>query len=78
MMKISALIFAGIFVLATSSPMEKSVAEIRQTKDVNDFCVTRECIETSYRILKFMNQSADPCDDFYEVLFVKILSFSLT
>ena len=61
--------FAGILAVAASSPIEKSIAENRQTNNVNDFCVTRECIQSSYRFLKSMNQSADPCDDFYEVLF---------
>ena len=70
MMKIAVAIFAGILALTNSSPAKKSNIEIRQTNDINDFCVTRECIETSYRFLKFMNQSADPCDDFYQVLFL--------
>ena len=69
MMKIAVAIFVGILALTNSSPAKKSNIEIRQTNDINDFCVTRECIETSYRFLKFMNQSADPCDDFYQVLF---------
>ena len=69
-MKISIHLLAGILVLAQArgSPIEKNIPEIRQTNDVTDFCVTTECIEASYRFLKAMNQSANPCDDFYEVV----------
>ena len=30
-------------------------------------CTTRECIGASYRILKSMNESVDPCDNFFQV-----------
>ena len=30
-----------------------------------EICQTVQCVETSYKILSGMNQSADPCEDFY-------------
>jgi hypothetical protein len=32
-----------------------------------NLCLTKECIHAADRILFNMNQSADPCDDFYQV-----------
>ncbi|KAM7541475.1 hypothetical protein Aperf_G00000046959 [Anoplocephala perfoliata] len=31
----------------------------------DEYCLSMECIETSHKILSSMNQSADPCEDFY-------------
>lgn len=30
-----------------------------------EICQSTECVETSYKILSAMNQSVDPCEDFY-------------
>ena len=39
----------------------------RQRSDSSQsFCLTPACIELSHAISSAMNQSADPCDDFYE------------
>jgi len=32
----------------------------------------RHCVTPAYRILKFMDQSADPCEDFYKASFIII------
>ncbi|XP_043465939.1 neprilysin-2-like [Leptopilina heterotoma] len=32
----------------------------------NDDCLTSECIDTAMRVLKYMDRSIDPCDDFYK------------
>ncbi len=31
-------------------------------------CVSRDCINTAYNLMNRMNLTADPCDDFYEVI----------
>ena len=32
-----------------------------------EVCVSRDCIITAHNLLKNMNTTADPCEDFYEV-----------
>jgi len=37
--------------------------------DENDIiCSSPDCVATSERLLKYMNLSVDPCDDFYQVI----------
>ena len=42
--------------------------QISCTKDdpVKDICLGRDCIAVSNRLFEFMNDSADPCEDFSE------------
>ena len=57
------LILVLILVLdfATSSPINL----VNEENDV--ICSSPDCIATSKRVLKNMNLSIDPCDNFYEV-----------
>lgn len=32
----------------------------------NETCVTSECISSASRVLRYINESVDPCDDFFE------------
>jgi hypothetical protein len=37
--------------------------------DENDIiCCSPDCVATSERLLKYMNLSVDPCDNFYQVI----------
>lgn len=33
---------------------------------LNRVCTTRECVNTAYELINSLNETADPCDDFYE------------
>lgn len=37
-----------------------------ETKDKQNVCLSDECIHTASRVLKNMDQSVEPCDDFYK------------
>jgi len=38
----------------------------------DDICISEDCIKAAYHLLKNMNLSADPCDDFYQVNCIKV------
>ncbi len=38
-------------------------------------CVSRDCISTAYNLMNRMNLTADPCDDFYEVIISSVPQF---
>jgi len=59
-MKLTVLVL--VLDLVTSSPL-------KVLGDENDvICNSPDCIATSERLLKNMNLSVDPCDDFYQVI----------
>ena len=67
MKKFLAPIFAAILSLGNCSPLQRIPGNGGDSNDFVDMCTTRECIGTSYRILKAMNDSVNPCENFYEV-----------
>jgi hypothetical protein len=68
-MKRSALVFFGILSLINCSPVLRNPGKSTVDDNENsvDICTTKECIGASYRFLKSMNDSVDPCENFYEV-----------
>jgi hypothetical protein len=42
--------------------------------ETGNLCLTKECIHAADRILFNLNQSADPCDDFYQVILNRLFS----
>ena len=59
------MVVVGILALARGTPLQRALED---NEDLGlDFCTTKECIGTSYRILKSMNETVDPCDNFYQV-----------
>jgi hypothetical protein len=45
-----------------------SVVVLFQNDTAKDsVCVSRDCINTAYNLMKSVNTTADPCEDFYEV-----------
>ncbi|XP_030624722.1 phosphate-regulating neutral endopeptidase PHEX [Chanos chanos] len=42
-----------------------AVIAVSQKAGQNEYCLTQECIEAAGSILSKMDQSVDPCDDFY-------------
>jgi hypothetical protein len=48
------------------SPTVSNVVE-NSTVSVDDYCMTPGCINTAALILQNLNQSVDPCQDFYQV-----------
>ena len=48
------------------SPKDGDLSDIFEENKV-EACTTRECIGASYRILKSMNESVDPCENFFQV-----------
>ena len=54
--------------LAQDIILTDSLSKDNSIKDNKlEACTTRECIGVSYRILKSMNESVDPCDNFFQV-----------
>lgn len=51
----------GVLVLALYGMMQQDDA-----RAMHRICTSRECLVTSHELLRFLNESADPCDDFYE------------
>ena len=66
--KLLATIFVVILGLSHCSPVQQQQLALNRDNQVANICTTRECIEVSYRILKAMNETVDPCDNFYQVI----------
>jgi hypothetical protein len=57
-----------IFVLLTALIFESVTSFVSQNcYDDGEICISEDCIKISYHLLKNMNLSVDPCDDFYQV-----------
>lgn len=37
-----------------------------KTDDSNQYCLSKGCIHTASKVLKYMDESVDPCEDFYQ------------
>jgi hypothetical protein len=61
-MRLTILVLVLVLDFASSSPIDLAANE----NDV--ICSNPDCIATSERVLKNMNLSVDPCDNFYEVI----------
>lgn len=57
------IVFITLFALEKSKSTETSP---KSPVSGQKYCGTRACLETSLETLKQLNQSADPCTDFYE------------
>ena len=68
MEKLLVVIFMVTFGLGHCSPVQQQEQALNHDNQVANICTTRECIGVSYRILKAMNETADPCDNFYQVI----------
>ncbi|XP_017775451.1 PREDICTED: endothelin-converting enzyme 1 isoform X2 [Nicrophorus vespilloides] len=51
--------------LGTSNPSPPNTVD-QTKKDYDDICLTPGCIHTASKVLEAMDQSVDPCDDFYQ------------
>ncbi|KAL6626131.1 zincin [Neocallimastix sp. 'constans'] len=63
------LSFISLSLVVSSSPISKGCffgKSMKNEEDNDDVCSTPECFATSERILKYMNEEVDPCDDFFE------------
>lgn len=40
--------------------------DLMASRDMKDYCFTPECIHTASRVLRFIDKSIEPCDDFYK------------
>lgn len=58
--------------VVSSSPLadydyDASTVASSGSKSDAGYCMTQDCINTAYNLLKNVNLSVDPCEDFYEV-----------
>jgi len=63
------LSFISLSLMVSSSPIFDGGLygkAMKNKEDNDDVCSTPECVATSERILKYMNEEVDPCVDFYE------------
>ena len=61
-MRLAFLVLILVLDFVTSSPIDL----VSEENDV--ICSNPDCVATSERLLKNMNLSVDPCDDFYQVI----------
>jgi len=61
-MRITVLVLILVLDFSTSTPIE--LVNIKS----DEICSNSDCIATSERVLKYMNLSVNPCDDFFQVI----------
>jgi hypothetical protein len=66
--KMRLMVLALVLDFVTSSPLNIV------SDENDDICNSPDCIATSERLLKYMNLSVDPCDDFYQVINNSVLT----
>ncbi|XP_043481829.1 neprilysin-2-like [Leptopilina heterotoma] len=49
-----------------SIPKEMKVEVLKTLKDKTDYCIEPECLHTASRVLKYLDTSINPCDNFYK------------
>ncbi|XP_063604926.1 neprilysin-2-like [Penaeus indicus] len=64
-----------LFLLTSRDPPTNHSREKRQGSCQVDMCLTEECIHAASSILKAMDPTVDPCDDFYTyfTLFLRLV-----
>ena len=63
----AAIVCLGVFlVLALVTIIGLAIAIGASKGEVDDTCMTQECVELSTLILGGLNESVDPCDNVYE------------
>lgn len=66
---ISIFLLIFILIIPTTNSQPRAVFDSkisRQQKTETSYCITHECNRTAEDLMKNINLSLDPCDDFYE------------
>ena len=58
------LLYAKLNKLSAATKAQKNLT--RSSLKDHKICLSKQCIENSYQLLKNMDLDADPCDDFYK------------
>ena len=58
------LLYAKLNKLSAATKVQKNLT--RSSSKDHKICLSKQCIENSYQLLKNMDLDVDPCDDFYK------------